>query len=66
VTLKGRKQRNTIVLEVEPDLPDGTEVEVILPVTWEAEHDALLSIGYHPDFGNDIEKARNAWTPPQF
>jgi hypothetical protein len=66
MTIKGRKQRNTIVLDVEPDLPDGTEVEVIVPSTWEAEHQALLRIGCHPDFGMDVEKARKEWTPERF
>jgi hypothetical protein len=66
MTLKGRKQRNTIVLDVEPDLPDGAEVDVIVPATWEAEHEALLRIGHHPDFGVEAEKVRTEWTPQRF
>ncbi len=66
MTLRGRKQRNTIVLDVEPDLPDGTEVDVIVPATWETEHEALLRIGCHPDFGAEIQKVREAWTPERF
>jgi hypothetical protein len=66
MTIKGRKQRNTIVLDVEPDLPDGAEVEVIVPATWQSEHEALLRIGCHPDFGTDVEQLRKAWTPQQF
>lgn len=69
MTIRGRKQRNTIVLDVEPDVPDGTEVDVIVPATWEAEHDALLTllrIGCHPDFGVEVEKVREEWTPERF
>ena len=66
MTIRGRKQRKTIVLDVEPDLPDGTEVDVIVPATWEAEHDALLRIGCYPDFGIEVEKVREEWAPQRF
>ncbi len=66
MVLKGRKQRKSIVLDVEPDLPDGTEVQVIVPATWEAERQALLSVGCHPDFGDEIEKAQQEWIPKPF
>jgi hypothetical protein len=66
VTPRGRKQRNTIVLDVEPDVPDGTEVDVIVPATWQADHDALMKIGCHPDFGVEVEKVREEWTPERF
>ncbi len=64
--MKGRKKGNTIVLEVEPRVPDGTVVDVILPDEWEAQRDSLLSVGCHPDFGAEIEKVREEWKPPQF
>lgn len=64
--MKGRKVGQTIVLETEPEIPDGTEVEVVLPTKWEADRDALLSVGHHPDFGEDIERVRQAWNPPSF
>ena len=66
MTIKGRKHRNTIVLDVEPDLPDGTEVEVIVPASWQAEHEALLRIACLPDFGSEVEKAREEWMPQPF
>lgn len=64
--MKGKKKGNTIVLDVEPQIPDGTVVDVILPDEWEAQRKSLLSVGCHPEFGIEIEKARTEWKPPQF
>jgi hypothetical protein len=64
--MKGVKKGQTVVLEREPDIPDGTEVEVVLPAEWEAQRKSLLSVGYHPDFGRDIEEARKEWNPQTF
>lgn len=64
--MKGVKKGQTILLEHEPDVPDGTEVDVVLPTEWEAQRNSLLSVGYHPEFGRDIEEAQQAWKPPEF
>jgi hypothetical protein len=58
--MKGIKKGQSILLDREPDVPDGTEVEVILPADWEAQRRSLLSVGYHPDFGRDIEESQAA------
>ncbi len=64
--MKGKKKGNVILLEAEPEIPDGTVVDVILPDEWEAQRQSLLSVGCHPDFGKEIEKAQQEWNPPQF
>jgi hypothetical protein len=64
--MKGVKKGLTILLDCEPDVPDGTEVDIVLPTEWEAQRRSLLSVGHHPDFGRDIEEAQQEWKPPQF
>jgi len=64
--MKGVKQGQTIVLSAEPDVPDGTEVEILLPTDWEAQRRSLLSVGYHPEFGREIDEAQREWHPPEF
>ncbi len=74
--MRGRKVGNTIVLDREPGVPDGTEVEVIFPgnglpeglpaADWAAGRAALLDVGCHPDFGADIGQAQQAWKPERF
>ena len=64
--MKGKKVGHTIVLEQEPEVPDGTEVEVILPGEWEGTREVLLGIGVHPDFGAEIDKAQSEWKPEEF
>ena len=64
--MNGVKKGHMIVLEAEPDVPDGTEVEILLPQDWEAQRRSLLSVGYLPDFGQDIEKAQQEWKPEKF
>jgi hypothetical protein len=64
--VKGVKKGQTIVLDQEPDVPDGTEVDIVLPSEWEAQRNSLLSVGYHPNFGHDIEEAQQAWKPQEF
>lgn len=64
--MKGKKMGQTIVLEAEPPIPDGTEVDVVLPTEWEAQRASLLSVGCHPDFGQEIDKAQQGWGPAQF
>lgn len=65
-TVKGIKQGQMIVLDREPQVPDGTEVDIVLPTEWELQRRNLLSVGYHPDFGRDIEEAQRAWNPTEF
>lgn len=64
--MKGKKKGNTIVLEAEPPIPDGTEVQVVIPDEWEAQRQSLLSVGCYPDFGKDIEEAQKSWNPGEF
>lgn len=64
--MKGRKKGHTIVLDEEPQVPDGTEVDVVLPEEWEAQRELLRSIGYHPEFGEDVEEAQKSWNPERF
>jgi len=64
--VKGVKKGQTILLDREPAVPDGTEVEIVLPTEWEAQRSSLLSVGYHPEFGRDVEEAQRAWKPPEF
>ena len=64
--MKGIKKGQTILLEKEPDVPDGTEVEVFLPADWDAQKSSLLSVEHLPDFGQDIEKSQRQWQPPGF
>lgn len=71
MTFKGRKQGRTIVLDVELPVADGTEVDVNLRQTMDvkarlsAQYESLLRVGYHPDFGQDIEKIRDEWKPEE-
>jgi len=51
--LKGVKKGQFILLDHEPDVPDGTEVDVVLPADWEAQRKSLLSVGHLPDFGRE-------------
>ncbi len=64
--MKGIKKGQTIVLEKEPDVPDGTEVDVFLPTEWEAQRASLLNVEHLPDFGQDIEQSQKTWQPPEF
>jgi hypothetical protein len=64
--MKGKKQGQTILLDTEPEVPDGTEVDVLLPTEWEAQRASLLSVGCCPEFGNEAEQARQEWSPPAF
>jgi hypothetical protein len=64
--MKGVKKGQAILLEQEPAIPDGTEVDVVLPGDWEAQRRSLLSVGVHPDFGKDIEQVRAQWKPQAF
>ena len=64
--MRGVKKGQTILLDCEPDVPDGTEVDIILPTDWEAQRNSLLSVGCHPDFGRDVEEAQRSWKPPEF
>ncbi len=54
------------MLEKEPELPDGTEVDVVLPDEWEAQRNLLRSIGCYPEFGSEVEQAQKSWTPERF
>ena len=64
--MKGVKKGQTILLDREPDVPDGTEVDIVLPADWKKQRESLLSVGYHPEFGRDIEEAQREWKPPGF
>lgn len=64
--MKGVKQGQTVILEVEPMIPDGTEVEVLLPTEWEEQRRSLLSVGYHPEFGRETDEVRLEWNPEKF
>lgn len=64
--MKGVKKGQAILLDQEPAIPDGTEVDVVLPSDWEAQRKSLLSVGYHPEFGKDIEQAQVQWKPQTF
>lgn len=64
--MKGVKKGQTILLEAEPDVPDGTEVDVFLPRDWEAQRRSLRNVACLPDFGKDIEKVQQEWKPEKF
>ena len=64
--MKGIKKGQTILLEKEPDVPDGTEVEVLLPADWDAQRKSLLSVEHLSDFGQDIEQSQKQRQPPEF
>lgn len=64
--MKGVKKGQTILLDREPNVPDGTEVDIVLPAEWEAQRKSFLSVGHHPDFGREIEEAQREWKPPEF
>ena len=64
--MKGVKKGAVIVLDTEPMIPDGTEVDIVLPTEWEAQRKSLLSVGYYPDFGTDSDKVRQEWKPEKF
>ena len=72
MTLRGRKQGRTVLLDVEPPVADGTEVEVRLPRhsdqpgRLQAQYESLMRVGYHPDFGEGLEKIREEWKPEEF
>jgi hypothetical protein len=56
--MKGKKVGQTIMLEYEPAIPDGTEVDVELPDGCESQRETLLKLASHPDFGPEIGKVR--------
>ncbi len=64
--MKGIQKGQTILLEKEPDVPDGTEVEVFLPADWDAQKTSLLSVEHLLGFGQDIEQSQKQWQPPEF
>ncbi len=73
MTLKGKKLGKTVLMDIEPPVKDGTELEVCVPLDsveiqewWEAQGQALMNVGHHPDFGENIEKIRAEWDPAQF
>lgn len=67
MTLKGKKLGKTVVLEEEPPVADGTELDVDIPETVDVEKklkaqwESLMRVGYNPELADNIERATKEW-----
>lgn len=65
MAFKGTKQGKTVILDIEPPIADGTEVELQLPSSGTghartAQWDALMS-AYDSELADNIEQAMKGW-----